>query len=88
MHKQSGSTKLAFINISIALPWREGNIGRLAACESLNYSKLLLHWDHVISVEPEEHAEEKGVEVDGDDNRSGEMEELAPKLVLLCLPAT
>ena len=50
--------------------------------------KLLLHWDHVISDKPEEHAEEKGVEVDGDDNRSGEMEELAPKLVLLCLPAT
>ena len=36
--------------------------------------------------EPEEHAEEKGVEVDGDDDGSGKVEELAPEMVLVRLP--
>ena len=36
--------------------------------------------------EPEDQAEEKGVEVDGDDSGSGEVEQLAPQLVLLRLP--
>ena len=37
-------------------------------------------------VEPEEHAEEEGVEEDSDDNRSGEVEELATQLVLVRPP--
>ena len=36
--------------------------------------------------EPEYQAEEKGVEVDGDDSGSGEVEQLAPQLVLVRLP--
>ena len=36
--------------------------------------------------EPEEHAEEKGVEVDDVANCSGQVEELTPHLVLVRLP--
>ena len=38
--------------------------------------------------EPEEHAEEKGVEEDDVDDCSGKMEELTPQLVLISLPET
>ena len=37
---------------------------------------------------PEYQAKEKGVEVDGDDSGSREVEQLAPQLVLVRIPET
>ena len=43
-------------------------------------------WDPVDS--PEEHVEEESVEVESEENPLGQMEELTPKLMLVCIPGT
>ena len=37
---------------------------------------------------PEEHVEEESVEVESEENPLGQMEELTPKLMLVCIPGT
>ena len=53
--------------------WKKSDLGMAA-------------WDPVDS--PEEHVEEESVEVESEENPLGQMEELTPKLMLVCIPGT